>query len=56
VQDSAFCWGIKIAEKHSLIVTKCVHRCGSDQVLLLSECQLSRESDAKSKFAAVDII
>jgi hypothetical protein len=40
-----FVEGFKVAEDHSLKSTKIVPRRGSDEVSLLSECQVSRESD-----------
>jgi hypothetical protein len=41
-----FVEGFKVAENHSLKSTKSVPRSGSDEVLLLTECQVSRESDS----------
>jgi hypothetical protein len=41
-----FVEGFEVAEDHSLMAIKSVPRCRSDQVSLISECQVSRESDA----------
>jgi len=40
-----FVEGFNVAEDHSLKSTKSVPRRGSDEVSLLSECQVSKESD-----------
>jgi len=45
-----FIEGFNVTEDHSLKSTKSVPGRGSDEVSLLSECQVSRESDSNQNF------